>query len=257
MTYNELINNAIPVAKSDEIEVLAKDGIAYKIFSKNFSKKDVFYEAMLHATAENTGLNVPQINEILEIDDRIAISTQYIHGKTFAKLMEEKPDEIDEYLEKMVDIQLQVHAMTAVDIKKLKHKLKRDIDSLKELDYIKKYELMTRLESMPKHSKLCHGDFTPENLIVGEDGKIYIVDWVRATRGNASADIARSYLKLSLKSTEIAEKYIKLFCDKTKTQKMYVQQWLPIMAASLLAEGIKDEKEKAVAFAWLDVVDYE
>ena len=29
-----------------------------------------------------------------------------------------------------------------------------------------KYELNTRLSSMPTHSKLCHGDFNPSNIIV-------------------------------------------------------------------------------------------
>ncbi len=258
MTYEELIHEAVPVAKTGDIEVVSKDGTAYKIFSGRFSKREIFYEAMLHAAAESAGLNVPKIYEIINLGEKTAVCTEYIRGKTFAELMSENPEKTDAYLRRMVELQLNIHAVTAVDIKKLKHKLKRDIDSISEIDYIKKYELMMRLESMPEHSKLCHGNFTPENIIVSdENGKEYIVDWVRSSRGNASADIAGTYLKLALHSTENAEKYIRCFSEMTGTAKNYVQEWIPIMAASLLAEDVKGEREKALAFAWLDVFDYQ
>mgnify|MGYP000817872352 FL=1 len=84
----------------------------------------------------------------------------------------------------------------------------------------------------------------------------YIVDWIGASAGNASADVAKTYLKLALTSTETAEKYLNLFCKKTNTAKTYVQEWLPIMAASTLAKGVTSKEEKDLLFTWLDVVDY-
>jgi aminoglycoside phosphotransferase (APT) family kinase protein len=68
-----------------------------------------------------------------------------------------------------------------------------------------------RIESMPKHDKLCHGDFNPSNIIITPNGTPYILDWAHATQGNASADVARTYLLFMLAGQkEIAEKYIKL-----------------------------------------------
>ena len=81
---------------------------------------------------------------------------------------------------------------------KLKDKLARQINSLKDLDATARYELLTRLESMPKHDKVCHGDFNPSNVIVGKNGKMTIVDWAHATQGNASADAAKTYLLFAL-----------------------------------------------------------
>ena len=56
-----------------------------------------------------------------------------------------------------VDLQLKVHEKKAPLLNKLKDKLARQINGLKELDATQRYELLTRLESMPKHTKLCHG----------------------------------------------------------------------------------------------------
>lgn len=108
---------------------------------------------------------------------------------------------------------------------------------------------------MPKHTKLCHGDFCPSNIIVGDDGKWYLVDWVHASQGNASADVARTYLLLSLKDKKIADMYMDLFCDKTGTEKRYVQGWLPIVAAAQLAYKRPDEKE--LLESWINVFDYQ
>ena len=39
------------------------------------------------------------------------------------------------------------------------------IESLDVIDHIKRYDLLTRLDSTPKHVKLCHGNFGPENIV--------------------------------------------------------------------------------------------
>ena len=99
----------------------------------------------------------------------------------------------------------------------MKMKLTRQINGLKELDATARYELLTRLEGMPKHTKLCHGDFNPSNVIVAEDGTMTIVDWAHATRGNAGADAAMTYLLFALNDEKKAELYLKEFCKQTDT----------------------------------------
>ena len=94
--------------------------------------------------------------------------------------------------------------------------------NLTNLDESIKYELHTRLEGMPKHDKLCHGDFNPSNIIVKDDGTAYFIDWSHATQGNASADVARTYMLFWLAGDiEGAEKYLNLFCQKSPKMDAY------------------------------------
>ena len=256
MKYQELRKDAETVANSAKIEVLELDGTAYKLFDKSFSPTQVFYEAMLQSMAEEAGIRVPKIYGIEQIDGRFAILSEYIEGKTVAQLMEEYPGKKDYYLGLLADTQLSIHSHTVADIKKLKHKLAREIKSLAVLDEIKKYELETRLASMPEHNKLCHGNFGPENVVIDGMDKIIVLDWVAATRGNATADIAKTYFKLSLTSTELAERYTTVVCEKSGIDRQYVYEWLPLMAACGLCQKNTTEKEKAILYSWLDVVDY-
>lgn len=226
-----------------------------KSFNEDYSKADILNEALNQARIEETGLNIPKVLEVTMIDGKWAIVSEFIRGKTLAQLMEENADKKDEYLELFVELQLTVHSKTCPLLNKLKDKMNRKISAAK-LDATTRYELHTRLEGMPKHNKVCHGDFNPSNIIIAEDGTPYILDWSHATQGNASADAARTYLLFCLNGdTDTAKKYLDLFCKKSDTAKQYVQKWMPIVAASQSVKG--NEKEREFLLSWVDVVDYE
>ena len=228
-----------------------------KVFDAEYSKADVLNEALNQARIEETGLNIPRVLEVTTVEGKWAIVSEYIKGKTLAQLMQEEEDEEkkDKYLELLVDLQLQMHAKTCPMLNKLKDKMNRKI-SQSDLDATTRYDLHTRLEGMPKHNKVCHGDFNPSNIIITEDGTPYILDWSHATQGNASADAARTYLLFCLSGDEAtAKKYLHLFCKKSDTAMQYVQKWMPIVAASQSVKGNAHERE--FLLSWVNVVDWQ
>lgn len=248
--------------KLENIVCVRKDKTIYrdgdktvKLFNEEFHKADVLNEALNHARVEETGLNIPKLYGVTTFEGKWAIILEYIEGKTLAELMEENPDKKAEYIELLVDIQLEMHSKTNAMLPKLKDKMNRKI-SATDLDATTRYELHTRLEGMPKHKKVCHGDFNPSNIVITPDGVPYIIDWAHATQGNASADAARTYLLFCLENDkESAEKYLDAFCKKSDTAKQYVQKWMPIVAASQSVKGNADERE--FLLSWTDVVEYE
>ncbi len=233
-----------------------RDGdLCMKVFDASYSKADVLSEALNQARVEETGLHVPKVHEVTLMDGKWTIVTDYIKGKTLAQLMLENPEKKDEYLEFFVDLQIEVQSKRCPLLTKLRDKMSRKI-SQTDFDATTRYELFTRLDDMPKHSKLCHGDFNPSNIIITEDGTPYILDWSHATQGNGSADAARTYLLFWLNGDiNGAEKYLELFCAKSRIEKKYIQKWMPIVAASQTVKG--NEKEREFLHSWVNVVDYE
>lgn len=233
-----------------------RDGdLCLKVFDETYSKADILNEALNQARVEETGLNIPKIREITVIDGKWTIVTDYIKGKTLAQLMFEEPEKRDEYLDLFVSLQIEIHSKTCPLLTKIKDKMNRKI-SLTDFDATTRYDLHTRLDAMPKRTKLLHGDFNPSNVIIGEDGKAYILDWAHATQGNAAADAARTYLLFWLDGDiSGAEKYLDLFCTKSNTARQYVQKWMPIVAASQSVKG--NAKEREFLQNWVNVVDYE
>ena len=136
----------------------------------------VFNEALNTVRVEEAGLDIPKLDEVTQSDEKWALVIECQAGETLETVMEKDPDNLEKYMAEFVDLQLQIHAKTAPMLTKLKDKLAKQINQLKELDATQRYELLVRLESMPKHTKVCHGDFNPSNVIVGEDGKLTVVD---------------------------------------------------------------------------------
>lgn len=229
---------------------------AVKVFAKNYPKTDVLNEALNQARVEMTGLPIPKILGVTTAEDGgWSIISEYVEGKTLAQLMKEEPEKADQYLRDFVALQMEVHSKKAPMLNKLKDKWDRKLSGLTMLSATVRYELRTRLASMPKHDKVLHGDFVPANIMRDPKGRYHILDWSHATQGNASADAATTYLLFALQDPEAAERYLKLFCEMSDTAKQYVQRWIPITAASRLEKAIPEEKE--LLEKWIDVVEYE
>lgn len=242
---------------TSEGKVIYRDGDKVrKVFDASFPKSNILNEALNQARVEETGLNIPKLLEVSKVDGKWAITMDYVEGKTLQALMTENPEKVEALMDQFVDLQLEMHAKRGPLLNKLKDKMVRKINSVStDLDATTRYELLTRLDSMPKHNKLCHGDYNPSNVIVTADGSLHILDWSHATQGNASADAANTYLYFSLNDKKLADLYLKTFCKKSDTAIQYVQQWLPIVAAVQLTKAVDAEKEHLLK--WIDVVDYQ
>lgn len=226
-----------------------------KVFGEKHPKANVFNEAFNTAKIEEAGLNTPKVLSLEEVDGKWALSIEYKEGKTLEELMKENPDKQEFYLEKFVEKQLEIHRCSMAGLKVMKEKFSEIINDLKVLDATTRYELLTRLQSMPKHKKICHGDFVPSNIIVGEDGSMAVVDWAHVTVGNSGADSAVTYLNFAINNQELADAYLRLYCKKSDMAIQYIQQWLPIVAAVQLAKNNHFEKE--FLMKWIDVMDFQ
>lgn len=223
--------------------VYREDNKCIKMFDSSFTKADILNEALNLARVEETGLKVPKLLEVTVIDGKWSIVSEFIVGDTLAELMQENPEQIHEYMELFVDLQLQIHSRTSVGLKKLKDVLKRKIGDA-PLPATTRYDMCFRTDEMPIRNKVCHGDYNPSNIIITNDDEAYVIDWSHATRGNSGAEAAMTYLYFILRDEkENAELYLDLFCEKNNTDRDYVLRWMPIVAAAQSAKCSEDEFE--------------
>ncbi len=242
--------------KEREHKKIYRDGDKLvKEFDETFTKAEVLNEALNTARVEETGLKIPKLLNVSKTDNGWAITSEYIEGRTLSELMSENPEKEDEYLEKFVELQLEIHSKKAPHLNKIKDKMHAKI-SASSYEATLRYDLHNRLEGMKKHTKVLHGDFCPSNIVVTPDGDYYVIDWAHATQGNASADAARTYLTFNLQGNkELADKYLELFCKKADIAKQLVWQWMPIVACSESVKNIPSEKE--LLDSWVNVFDFQ
>ena len=227
-----------------------------KVFNATKPASDILNEALNLTRAEQAGVDVPQFIEVGKAGKNWTILTEKVEGKTLRQLMDKKPKKVEKYLGMLVDLELQTHSYKAPLLNRQKDKYARMIDATADiLDEGTRYDLQMRLDGMPNHTKLCHGDFVPSNVIVREDGSMCICDWAHATQGNGGADCAITYLHLMLNGEkEIAETYLRLYCESQGCSMDYVHGWMSIVAAAELARGRVQEHDFLLSM--VDVVDY-
>ena len=235
--------------------VYSEDGKTIKLFAENYPSSKVLNEAInLAKVEENTDLQIPKLVEVGKIGNRWALVMEYIEGTPLNKLMDAHPERIDAYLTFLAEVQTYISSKTVSMLPVLKEKYRRKITESKELSEDAKFELLQRLNGMKNHTKLCHGDFSPSNVIIKSDGKYAIIDWAHATQGNASADIAKTYINFASNNRqEMGDKYLDIISEKSKINKEYIQRWLPIVAAAYLDQ---ENENKELLKKWSDIVDF-
>lgn len=228
-----------------------------KVFNGTKPAADIMNEALNLARAEQAGINVPELVEVSKAGVNWAIATKKVDRPTMRELMLASPDKVDELLDTFVQLELDVHTHSNPLLNRQKDKLARMINSTGDaITDAQRYELLQTLDGMPNHTKICHGDFVPSNVIAADGGEpAVILDWAHATQGNGGADCAISYLHFILGGErDFAEKYLDRYCELQGCSKTYVQSWLPIVAAAELARGRVNEMD--FLLSWVNVVDW-
>ena len=235
--------------------VYREGNLIVKEFTASHPKSHVFNEAYIHACVEDAGVPVSKLLGVNPVNGGWAISLEYVEGQTLEELMQAHPEKTDEYLEKLVDIQLETGSYRMRNLRNTRVKMEDAIKSLTEIDASTRYELLQRIHGMPQHSKLCHGDLVPSNIVIKEDGSYRILDWAHASAGNAGADAAITYLRFSLDAPDLADKYLRLFCKKADMAIQYVQKWMPVVAAFQMTKH--KEAERELLEKWISIAEYQ
>lgn len=248
------LNNVIAERKNKT--VYRDENKTIKLFVENYSKADILNEALNQARVEEgTDLKVPKLLAVTMVGNRWAIVSEYIEGKTLEKLMEENPEKMEEYLNRFIDLQLEVLNHNVPLLNQIKEKYKRRINGADNIEYNTKYELLQRLDGMKTQNKLCHGDFDPSNIVITENNETYIIDWAHVTQGNAANDVANTYLLFALNGKqELADRYLNLFAEKSGIARAYIQNCIPIVAAARKAKEKPEEQD--FLEKWIDIADY-
>lgn len=219
-----------------------------KLFAEDYSKADILNEALNQARIEETGLCIPKVLEVTTLDGKWAIISEYIKGISLDRLMKENPKKESEFIKLFVELQTKINGLRSPLLSRQKDKMNLKICAA-DIDATTRYDLHTRLDAMPKHCKVCHGDFNPSNIIITEDGTPCVLDWSHATQGNGAADAAITYLYFMQNQNEaLAQKYISLYCEKSNSTMDYLKSWLPIAAAAQSVKATPAQREYLLSY---------
>jgi len=244
------------IASGAQADIYRDGTNAIKLFKNTIQKEDIEKEINLQRMAFDYGLPVPEVFDIIEIDNKYGIVMEYVEGITVGKILMNDINKLEDYLTKSIEIQNSIHKIEAKKYPLMKDKLQSFIYNANKIDKNNKEKILKKLKNIKFKNQLCHGDFHIFNLIQTSND-IKIIDWVCASSGNPQADIYRTYLLYkTYKERFVSEMYIETYCQMLKLDKTKIMLWSPIIASARLGEYYKDEREEKILIKMIKNVRY-
>ena len=247
-----------------------------KLFYAWVGLESIENEAQAARAIYESGLPVPEVGEIVHLNNRRGLIYQRIAGPSMFRLGQHKPWNLIGYLKRAAELHAEIHSRTiSADLPSQRQLLERSIRQAVGLPGHLRTKVLAALEALPDGDRLCHGDFWPGNILMSPQGGV-IIDWNRASRGNPLADLARttngvlgfletnqsrraflsygksrlSQVKNSLLRTAVRGTYpvyLRRYFQLCPGGEAEYQRWLPIVAAARLSDEIPELDHMLIA----------
>jgi Ser/Thr protein kinase RdoA (MazF antagonist) len=243
-----------------------RDGTVLRLLREAGDASSISIAVAAMRAAGSSGVPVPSIGEIVTIDDRPGLEMERIDGPDLLTVMDRKPWRLVEIARLLGRMHAQLHDVTApAALPRLRDQIRERIAFARALVLPSRLaaQAMSALDDLPDGDAICHGDFHPGNLLLGNEGPV-VIDWVNATRGDAAADVARTRLLLRVGAvppgtarfirnmsrigrTGFAALYLRSYRRIRAVDTALIERWETVRAADRLAEGIAEETPTLLA----------
>lgn len=262
--------NKISEGRTAEVFVLDQEKIV-KLYREGFPMDAVRYEYEVNQIVESLGIPAPRAHELIDEEHKSGIVFDRIEGTTLLRTVIQYPNELDRLTRAFADLHYRIHKyeinaerLEASVIHSQKDVLAHNIQNATHLSNEQKQSVIQYLNTLPDGNCLCHGDFHPENVMIGE--RNWVIDWMTGMVGNPAGDVARTlliyrygtlpdeapdYIKAALEQMRVTinDVYLDHYLANSGLQFSDIDAWMLPIAAARLTEWISDgEKEQLVQF---------
>ena len=184
------------------------EGKVCKLFFAGYPKDAVEREYRNAKEVYRLGLPVPAVYETVVLEGRNGIVYEKIAGKSMLEGVFENPGEAYVYLEHFVRLQKKwlkeasVQSASVLSYKEYLNVLIKGDGPVVEAS------LIDEIKDLPEGDTLLHGDFHPGNILITQDKRTVVIDFMNVCRGPALYDIARTYLLLKEKDEAFGRAYL-------------------------------------------------
>ncbi|MGG3455542.1 aminoglycoside phosphotransferase family protein [Paenibacillus rhizolycopersici] len=249
-------NKVIAYGRTAEI-LQYGNGQVLKLFRIGIPMNTVQEEFRISSMVYHQGIPSPQPIQMINLNDRAGIIYQECLGTTLLNMISKKPWLVFRASKKMAKIHLDIHKVS-IELPSQKESLKSRIHEAPILTREEKHQIIDYIDRLKGENKLCHGDFHPDNIILGEAE--WIIDWMTGMSGHPAGDAARTLLLfkfgtlpeeapkfvvflISLLRRLMLRTYIRTYIKNSTISLNEIEQWILPVAAARLCESIP-QKEK-------------
>jgi len=249
------------IAEGREAEIFAwEEGRVLRLFRGPRPQWALESEMAAMRAARAVAPYVPDVFEIVEVEGRPGIVMERVEGTDLITLLGRKPWMVWRAGTVLGKVQARLHGVEAPpELPPLRERIERAC-GLPGMPPEIGERVRPLLAELPDGDRLCHGDFHPGNMLMTKRGPV-VIDWPNVTRGDPTADYARSALLLEMGSPPpgtpalvrymegigrklIAASFRRAYTSARPVDTELVRRWRVVrMADRLAGDGIPEERE--------------
>jgi Phosphotransferase enzyme family len=254
------------IAEGREAEVFEwGDGTVLRLLRDAGRRPAMEQGAAAMSAAKACGVPVPAVVERVTVDGRPGLVLERIDGPDLFGWLAPRPWRLASAGKMLAALHVQLHQTRAPqELVSLRGHVRARIEAAPALSpELCDFALMT-LDTLADGDRLCHGDFHPGNVLLTGDRPV-VIDWTNATRGDATADFARTRLMLRLGEPPpgtpwvvrtltpvgravLARRYARDYVARRPVDRSALARWEVVRAADRCSEGIDAEIPALIGF---------
>ncbi len=255
----------IGIGRTAEILAWGEDR-AMKLYREGSPRGYVQREAFVSRFVHRAGLPAPAVFDadtddgLHELDGRLGILYERVDGPTMLRDVGNRPWMVVSHAKTLAALHAGVHSASGDGLPTLRVRLERAIDEAAEwLTGDERAAAAAALDRLPDGRQVCHGDFHPDNVLLGANGPT-IVDWGPAFAGDPAADVAWTILLFRRAGSPIGTSprlrvivtlirrivlrvYLRTYSRLSGIPREEIEAWLGIIAILRLTDRIPEERE--------------
>ena len=258
------------IGRGRTAEILAWGGSrALKLYLERSRREYVRREAEVSRFVHRAGLPAPAVYDadtedgLFEIDGRLGILYERIDGPSMLRELARRPWMIYPFAKAFAALHARIHSVPGEGLPRMRERLERAIDRAEGyLSEAVRRRIRSHLDALPEEERVCHGDFHPDNILLGGRGPI-VIDWGPASAGHPLADVAWTVLLFrfadvppgtpravrlisSLLRKLFLRIYLRTYFILTGRSREDLLSWLGPVAVLRLADDIPEERERLI-----------
>lgn len=207
------------------------DGRVLKLFHAGIARTKAEQEYLATRAIHATGLPVPFVFEVLEVERRFGVVFERVEGISLLRQTQARPWTMFQAIRQMAELHAQVHQHTGpAELPSQRERLAAKIERASDLSTAERTAALKCLADLPDGTALCHGDFHPENILLTARGPI-VIDWEGATRGHALGDVActwRLIQNAGLPPWSPTYMHLILICTRPLMHRCYLKRYFQL-----------------------------
>ena len=255
------------IAEGREAEIFAwGDRDVLRLLRRHDDSGQLPREMAAMKAAARAGVPVPDVREIVEVDGRSGLVMEQISGTDLLTLVGRQPWKLWSIGRTTADLHARLHDVIAPEaLPPLREVIRWRLVNSPDVPPEAREIGLAGLEQLPNGDRICHGDFHPGNILAASPHPV-IIDWVGATRGDPTADFARTVLLgrgagplpgwskfgrwakveqrlLSTGRGQLMGAYERRYRQRTSADLSTFDRWFTVCVAVRFADGIPEERE--------------